>query len=304
MTTQGIYGDDRLLRCLLWTVSCVACYRLCTQQGGRCGTVATRDVDIEAGPLPQFGHSLEPYLRQLGWETTSFLLYVYRFDVSFFLTAPRDISCSIASSPFPLSRLPCKLDKSVVKLERDFKLCTAGKALTSEQARLLKVSRCCSFFFIFFLHFFCSSPLWHASLQAFEIKMAKMHFVVDSLWTRGVFEQLIDDGNLQDMQDGDADGDGGEGERCRAFGGWAERGQSFSRLTVMTWMPHLRTMKMALMMLMREKRPWCPSQLLALQSQKRRGDGNEHECQFARAWRADYCAHNRGLPEDLGLALD
>jgi mRNA turnover protein 4 len=67
----------------------------------RSGATATQDVDIAAGPLPQFNHALEPYLRQLG--------------------------------------LPCKLVKSVVTLERDYRICTAGKALTSEQARLLKV---------------------------------------------------------------------------------------------------------------------------------------------------------------------
>ncbi len=90
----------------------------------RSGAVATRDVDIEAGPLPQFNHALEPYLRQLG--------------------------------------LPCKLDKSIVTLERDYRLCSAGKELTSEQARLLK---------------------------AFGYKLAAMRFTPDALWTGGALRQ-------------------------------------------------------------------------------------------------------------------
>lgn len=90
----------------------------------RSGSVAPCDVDLEAGPLPQFNHALEPYLRQLG--------------------------------------LPCKLNKGIVTLERDHRICSAGKELTSEQARLLK---------------------------AFGHKLASMRFTPDALWTGGAFER-------------------------------------------------------------------------------------------------------------------
>lgn len=55
----------------------------------RSGSVATEDFVVPAGPLPQFNHALEPYLRSLG--------------------------------------LPCKLDRGVVTVEREFRVCKAGK---------------------------------------------------------------------------------------------------------------------------------------------------------------------------------
>lgn len=36
----------------------------------RSGNTATEDVTLNAGPLPMFPHSLEPYLRQLGLPTS------------------------------------------------------------------------------------------------------------------------------------------------------------------------------------------------------------------------------------------
>ena len=70
------------------------------QEYARMGMVVTQDVDVEAGPLPQFAHSQEPYLRQLG--------------------------------------LPTRLIRATVTLERDFRICKKGDKLTSEQAKLLK----------------------------------------------------------------------------------------------------------------------------------------------------------------------
>ena len=66
----------------------------------RMGMLVTQDVEIKEGPLTQFAHSQEPYLRGLG--------------------------------------LPTRLNRAVVTLERDFQICRKGDKLTSEQARLLK----------------------------------------------------------------------------------------------------------------------------------------------------------------------
>ncbi len=69
----------------------------------RTGSRATSTVTLPAGPLPQFPHSLEPQLRQLG--------------------------------------LPTALKKGVVQLlgEEGHTVCREGDVLTSEQARLLKL---------------------------------------------------------------------------------------------------------------------------------------------------------------------
>ncbi len=66
----------------------------------RMGMLVTQDVWVRAGPLEQFAHSQEPYLRSLG--------------------------------------LPTRLHKAVVTLERDARLCEKGNRLTAEQAKLLK----------------------------------------------------------------------------------------------------------------------------------------------------------------------
>eukprot|EP00055_Hartaetosiga_balthica_P006447 m.20216 g.20216 ORF g.20216 m.20216 type:complete len:222 (-) comp5226_c0_seq1:1519-2184(-) len=67
----------------------------------RTGNKATETVDVEAGPLTQFPHSLEPQLRKLG--------------------------------------MPTSLVKGVVTLDKDFNICKKDQALSPEQARLLKL---------------------------------------------------------------------------------------------------------------------------------------------------------------------
>jgi mRNA turnover protein 4 len=66
----------------------------------RAGFEATQEVSLLAGPLPQFSHAIEPYLRtKLG--------------------------------------LPCSLRDGVVHLECDHVVCKPGDILTPEQAKLL-----------------------------------------------------------------------------------------------------------------------------------------------------------------------
>ena len=67
----------------------------------RAGTEVYDTITIEAGPLTQFGHSLEPRLRQLG--------------------------------------LPTRLNKGVIELLETVDLCAAGDVLSSEQAALLRL---------------------------------------------------------------------------------------------------------------------------------------------------------------------
>ncbi|XP_068707110.1 mRNA turnover protein 4 homolog [Montipora foliosa] len=67
----------------------------------RSGNEATCDVKVDAGPLEQFQHSMEPQLRQLGLDTT--------------------------------------LKKGIVTLQKDYQICKEGDTLTPEQTRLLKL---------------------------------------------------------------------------------------------------------------------------------------------------------------------
>jgi len=67
----------------------------------RTGGIATETVVLDKGPLPEFSHSMEPQLRQLG--------------------------------------LPVSLVRGVPTLLSDHTVCTAGTTLTSEQARMLKL---------------------------------------------------------------------------------------------------------------------------------------------------------------------
>ncbi|KAF7493764.1 mRNA turnover protein 4 -like protein [Sarcoptes scabiei] len=67
----------------------------------RTGDIAVETVNLFEGPLEQFPHNIEPYLRQLG--------------------------------------MPTSLQKGIVTLMKDFEVCTKGKPLTSEQARILKL---------------------------------------------------------------------------------------------------------------------------------------------------------------------
>ncbi|XP_040079107.2 mRNA turnover protein 4 homolog [Ixodes scapularis] len=67
----------------------------------RSGFRATERVFLDAGPLPQFQHSLEPHLRHLG--------------------------------------LPTSLQKGVVTLIKDHEVCKEGEVLKPEQASILKL---------------------------------------------------------------------------------------------------------------------------------------------------------------------
>ncbi|XP_031356792.1 mRNA turnover protein 4 homolog [Photinus pyralis] len=67
----------------------------------RTGFKTTTKVKLEEGPMKQFAHSLEPYLRQLG--------------------------------------LPTKLEKGVVTLIKDYEVCKEGSVLTPEQAKILEL---------------------------------------------------------------------------------------------------------------------------------------------------------------------
>merc|ERR1712038_1884353 len=67
----------------------------------RTGGIAEETVELDAGPLEQFSHAIEPQLRQLG--------------------------------------MPTELKKGVVNLMQDYTVCKAGDKLTSEQARILKL---------------------------------------------------------------------------------------------------------------------------------------------------------------------
>jgi len=65
----------------------------------RSGFVTPETVELPEGPLPQFQHSMEPQLRQLG--------------------------------------MPTSLQKGVITLIKPFKVCQKGDTLTPEQAQIL-----------------------------------------------------------------------------------------------------------------------------------------------------------------------
>jgi len=67
----------------------------------RAGYEVTETICLNEGPLPQFSHAIEPYIRKLG--------------------------------------MPTVLKVGVVTLTRDYVLCKVGDILTPEQARLLKL---------------------------------------------------------------------------------------------------------------------------------------------------------------------
>ncbi|KAL6079373.1 mRNA turnover 4 [Balamuthia mandrillaris] len=67
----------------------------------RSGSPATETVHLSMGPLEQFSHSIEPFLRKLG--------------------------------------MPTKLQKGVIHLERDYTVCKEGEPLTPEQAKILQL---------------------------------------------------------------------------------------------------------------------------------------------------------------------
>jgi len=67
----------------------------------RAGAEATHEVALEAGPLVNFPHSMEPYLRKLG--------------------------------------MPTKLSTGVVTLLGDYQVCREGEELSSDQAKVLQL---------------------------------------------------------------------------------------------------------------------------------------------------------------------
>lgn len=67
----------------------------------RSGFIATETVVLPEGPLEDFSHAIEPHLRSLG--------------------------------------MPTKLQKGIVTLYKEYIVCTEGKVLTPEQARILKL---------------------------------------------------------------------------------------------------------------------------------------------------------------------
>uniref|UniRef100_A0A5B7BVW9 Ribosome assembly factor mrt4 n=1 Tax=Davidia involucrata TaxID=16924 RepID=A0A5B7BVW9_DAVIN len=67
----------------------------------RTGSVATEKVELKEGPLEQFTHEMEPFLRKQG--------------------------------------MPVRLNKGVVELVSDFVVCEEGKPLSPESARILRL---------------------------------------------------------------------------------------------------------------------------------------------------------------------
>ncbi|KAG4948226.1 hypothetical protein JHK86_041465 [Glycine max] len=67
----------------------------------RTGSIATEKVDLKEGPLEQFTHEMEPFLRKQG--------------------------------------MPVRLNKGVVELVSDFVVCDEGKPLSPEAARILRL---------------------------------------------------------------------------------------------------------------------------------------------------------------------
>lgn len=67
----------------------------------RTGSVATETVDLKEGPLDQFTHEMEPFLRKQG--------------------------------------MPVRLNKGVVELVSDFVVCEEGKPISPEASRILRL---------------------------------------------------------------------------------------------------------------------------------------------------------------------
>lgn len=65
----------------------------------RSGFITQETITLPEGPIPDFSHSIEPHLRQLG--------------------------------------MPTALQKGVVTLIKEYTVCKIGQALTPEQARIL-----------------------------------------------------------------------------------------------------------------------------------------------------------------------
>ncbi|GJQ77164.1 hypothetical protein Trydic_g14840 [Trypoxylus dichotomus] len=67
----------------------------------RSGFKVDTTIRLDAGPLKQFSHAIEPYLRQLG--------------------------------------MPTKLERGVITLIKDYEVCKEGSTLTPEQAKILEL---------------------------------------------------------------------------------------------------------------------------------------------------------------------
>lgn len=67
----------------------------------RAGSISTEKVELKEGPLEQFTHEMEPFLRKLG--------------------------------------LPVRLNKGVIELVSDYVVCEEGRHLSPESARLLRL---------------------------------------------------------------------------------------------------------------------------------------------------------------------
>ncbi|KAK9929481.1 hypothetical protein M0R45_026577 [Rubus argutus] len=67
----------------------------------RTGSIATEKVELKEGPLEQFSHEMEPFLRKQG--------------------------------------MPVRLNKGVVELVADYLVCEEGKPLSPESARILRL---------------------------------------------------------------------------------------------------------------------------------------------------------------------
>ncbi|XP_054015329.1 mRNA turnover protein 4 homolog [Hylaeus anthracinus] len=67
----------------------------------RSGFIVSETITLPEGPMPDFSHSLEPHLRQLG--------------------------------------MPTALQRGVITLIKEYTVCKKGQALTPEQARILKL---------------------------------------------------------------------------------------------------------------------------------------------------------------------
>ncbi|CAH1119890.1 unnamed protein product [Phaedon cochleariae] len=71
------------------------------EEYARSGFKATQSITLNEGPLKQFSHAIEPYLRQLG--------------------------------------MPTKLERGVVTLLKDYEVCKEGSIITPEQAKILEL---------------------------------------------------------------------------------------------------------------------------------------------------------------------
>jgi len=86
----------------------------------RSGFVAPETVELSEGPLPQFQHSMEPQLRQLG--------------------------------------MPTSLKKGVITLIKSFTVCKKNEVLTPEQAQILVhiyIHMCVYIYIYIFFLIFC-----------------------------------------------------------------------------------------------------------------------------------------------------